>query len=194
MSTVILFTENNTRILQNPDDLAQYRNNPNAIIDPDLSEVVGTPPHLWKLLDGKVVQMHKYEAAKRINHIETFGVINTPGLVKLNKFKKIYYSIKYAIIDTAVRIKDSVCQIFKSAVETGKTVVKFLAGLPIKTLDFCNVLDYNKRLSITNIALIALLGKLLLSTNTDWPSLVSVIVAFSNYAHKRVVSDNDKNK
>lgn len=65
-------------------------------------------------------------------------------------------------------------------------------NLVLKALDFCNLLDYNGKLSITNIALVALIAKLALSGNTDWPSLVAVITAFSNYAHKRVVSQGNQ--
>lgn len=55
-----------------------------------------------------------------------------------------------------------------------------------KLLAFCNLLEYDgNRLSITNIALIILLGKLALSNNVDWPSIVAVIASFANYAHKR---------
>lgn len=194
MSTVIIFTENNTRILQNPDDLSQYRNNPNAVIDPDLSEVTGTPPHLWKLLDGKVVRMQKYEESKRISHIESFGAINTIEPVKVSKIKKILYTIKYKIIDSCNSVKNLIVGALKRCMDAVKAIGGVLAQLPIKTLDFCNLLDYNKKLSITNIALIALLGKMILSHNVDWPSLVSVIVAFSNYAHKRVVSNNAENE
>lgn len=59
--------------------------------------------------------------------------------------------------------------------------MKFL----LKVLDFCNVLDYSKRLSITNIALIVLLAKVAFASPIDWPSIVSLVIAFSNYAHKR---------
>ncbi len=59
-----------------------------------------------------------------------------------------------------------------------------------KILDFLNILDYSgTRLSITNIALIGLLIKVLVSPNVDWPSLVAIITAFANYAHKRSSSD-----
>lgn len=55
----------------------------------------------------------------------------------------------------------------------------------IKTLDFCNILDYNKRLSLTNIALIALVVKLVVSPSPDLATVGSVVIAFSNYMHKR---------
>ena len=59
----------------------------------------------------------------------------------------------------------------------------------LKVLDFLNLLDYSgERLSITNIALVALIAKLSLSSNVDWPSIVAVITAFGNYASKRHIN------
>lgn len=58
----------------------------------------------------------------------------------------------------------------------------------LKVLDFCNVLDYAGKLSITNIALIALVGKMVIAPTLDWPSVVTVITVFSNYMHKRSVA------
>lgn len=58
----------------------------------------------------------------------------------------------------------------------------------LKILAFLNLLDDSNRLSITNIALIGLLIKMCVASNTDWPSMVAVITAFGNYAHKRVVN------
>lgn len=59
----------------------------------------------------------------------------------------------------------------------------------LKILAFCNVLEYDQaRLSLTNLALIALVAKMVFTSNLDWPSVVSVITVFSNYAHKRIVS------
>lgn len=63
-------------------------------------------------------------------------------------------------------------------------------NIVLKILDFCNLLDYSGKLSITNIALIGLICKMVFASNVDWPSIVAVIAAFSNYAHKRVVSQD----
>lgn len=59
----------------------------------------------------------------------------------------------------------------------------------IKILDFCNLLDYNKKLSVTNVALLVLLGKILVAASIDWPSIVALIGTLANYAHKREVND-----
>ncbi len=60
----------------------------------------------------------------------------------------------------------------------------------LKTLDFFNILDYSRRISLTNISLMLLVGKLLVTPNPDFAVVGSVIIAFANYAHKR--STNDK--
>lgn len=64
----------------------------------------------------------------------------------------------------------------------------------LKILDFLNLLSYDRKLSITNIALYVLLGKLVLSSNVDWPSIVAVITAFANYSIKRVVNQRVANE
>jgi DNA-binding transcriptional regulator YdaS (Cro superfamily) len=62
----------------------------------------------------------------------------------------------------------------------------------LKILDFCNLLDYTgTRLSITNIALIGLVTRLAVTKDIDWPSLVAVITAFGNYAHKRTSGSSE---
>ena len=58
-----------------------------------------------------------------------------------------------------------------------------------KLLDFFNILDDNGRISITNVGLIALIAKMAFAAATDWSSVVAVIAAFSNYAHKRSVNN-----
>jgi len=56
----------------------------------------------------------------------------------------------------------------------------------IKFLDFLNILDYNKRISLTNLALIVLVGKLAISQSPDLVTVGSVAIAMANYMHKRV--------
>lgn len=58
----------------------------------------------------------------------------------------------------------------------------------IRILSFLNLLDDSNRLSITNIALIGLILKMVCASNVDWPSIVAVIAAFGNYSHKRIVN------
>jgi hypothetical protein len=59
----------------------------------------------------------------------------------------------------------------------------------LRILDFFNILDYNRRISLTNVSLMLLIGKLLVSPNPDFGTIGTVIVAFANYAHKRSVSE-----
>ena len=54
-----------------------------------------------------------------------------------------------------------------------------------RILDFCNLLGQDGRLSITNIALIALVVKMCASPSLDWPAVVTLITVFANYMHKR---------
>lgn len=59
----------------------------------------------------------------------------------------------------------------------------------LRILDFCNILDYDKRLSLTNIALIALIAKLIFSPSSDLATVGTTAIAFANYMHKRSVSN-----
>lgn len=74
--TVVIFTENNARILTNPENIEAYKNIPNSVINPDLKSVEGVPPHLWKLVDGKVVQKTEEESHQTLEHIKKYGAIN----------------------------------------------------------------------------------------------------------------------
>jgi hypothetical protein len=68
----------------------------------------------------------------------------------------------------------------------------FLMPVLFKILDFFNLLDESGyRISITNVAVIVLISKILFSSNVDWPSVVAVIVSFGNYSHKRYVLSKD---
>lgn len=63
----------------------------------------------------------------------------------------------------------------------------------LKALDFCSLLDYSgTRLSLTNIALLALVAKLAFSQSADWGSIVAVVTAFGNYSLKRVVNSKSE--
>ena len=55
-----------------------------------------------------------------------------------------------------------------------------------KVLAFCSLLgDDGNSLSLTNIALVLLVIKMVASPTLDWPSAVSLVTVFANYAHKR---------
>jgi hypothetical protein len=78
---VVVFTQNNARILKNPtlDVVAQIT--APYVTDPDLSHVEGYPPHHWKLVDGEVLPMTDAEIRHRDAHIQAFGVDNSLALV-----------------------------------------------------------------------------------------------------------------
>lgn len=60
----------------------------------------------------------------------------------------------------------------------------------IKILDFFNVLDYTKRISITNVAVMMLVGKLVFSPSPDLATVGVTVVSLLNYAHKRSISNS----
>jgi hypothetical protein len=57
----------------------------------------------------------------------------------------------------------------------------------LATLKFLNLLDEENRLSLTNIGLIILVGKMALSSQSDWTSVAATVAGFANYMHKRNV-------
>lgn len=55
---IVIFTSHNARILNIDDEMIhQYEQYANAVINPDLSQVKGIPPHFWKLQGKRVVPM-----------------------------------------------------------------------------------------------------------------------------------------
>lgn len=102
MAKVVVFTDNNARILHNPENLRDYKAMKNAIIDPDLKSVAGVPPHLWKLVAGKVVIMDEAESKARENHIAIHGAINShEQRVSLLNYFKYYQNYIYLILGMA---------------------------------------------------------------------------------------------
>lgn len=75
-SKVVIFTSNNARILSNPENIDQYRDLKDCVIDPDLTLVQGLSPHHWKLLDGKVTPMTAEEQIIREEIINKHGADN----------------------------------------------------------------------------------------------------------------------
>ena len=60
-----------------------------------------------------------------------------------------------------------------------KEVLKFIGFLD----------DAGEQLSLTNIALIAIVVKMVCAPTLDWPSAVTMVTVFANYAHKRQVRE-----
>lgn len=54
-----------------------------------------------------------------------------------------------------------------------------------RVINWLNLLDLEGKLSLTNVALVALVIKMLVSPNLDWPAVVTLITVFANYMHKR---------
>lgn len=94
---VVVFTTNNARILINPPDLLPFVQMPNAVIDPDLSSVVGVAPHHWKLTNGKIQSMRDYEITARDAHIKNNGVDSHIRLLVSNPPKPSFLRRQYAI-------------------------------------------------------------------------------------------------
>lgn len=63
----------------------------------------------------------------------------------------------------------------------------------MKWLDFfCLLSDDGSQLSLTNLALIALTIKMLLSPTLDWPSTITMMTVFANYAHRRHIGAKEE--
>lgn len=76
MSILVVFTENNARILKNPSNFEDLKTLKNVLVDPKLDEVSGLPPHFWKLQEGRIVAMNADEQKTRLEHIEQNGLKN----------------------------------------------------------------------------------------------------------------------
>lgn len=55
----------------------------------------------------------------------------------------------------------------------------------LKILSFCNILDDSGNLSLTNLAFIAMVAKLVLTKNPDYATLGATVATVLNYMHKR---------
>lgn len=64
-------------------------------------------------------------------------------------------------------------------------------NIVLKILDFCNLLDYSqKRLSLTNLALISLVLKLIITRNPDLSTIGTTVIAFANYMQRRSANNS----
>lgn len=60
----------------------------------------------------------------------------------------------------------------------------------IKTLDFLKILDYDGGISLTNVAFIAILVKILITPNVEWAPIIALATSTINYMHKRSVNND----
>ena len=98
---VVVFTENNARIITEPEDLSIYSSMPNALINPDLSSVVRVPPHLWKIDNGKIAPIEGKAKVTREDHIESYGAVNDVfSQILLAPVKQSFYSKHKQLIKT----------------------------------------------------------------------------------------------
>ncbi len=70
----VVFSENGARIVKGP-EVDRYRDSHNAVINPDLSSVMGVPPHRWALVDGEIVvrpEGIKVRVRKGKRHLDKF--------------------------------------------------------------------------------------------------------------------------
>lgn len=56
----------------------------------------------------------------------------------------------------------------------------------MKALDFLNLLDYHKKLSITNVAVIIMVVKLAFIPTFNLTEVAAFFIAMLNYGHKRI--------
>lgn len=58
-----------------------------------------------------------------------------------------------------------------------------------KVLEFFNLLDNQGKLSITNLAVIVVLSKLIMAPAAGLTEAVTLLIALVNYGHKRMVNN-----
>lgn len=80
MKKAVAFTPNNARVFHGSvEDISHMQN---VIVNPDLSQVEGIPPHHWKMnIHGKIVKMTDEEKAQRDEHHKTHGIMNDPEAI-----------------------------------------------------------------------------------------------------------------
>lgn len=109
MKLIVVFTENNARILHSPEDYKSLIKNPNAVLNPSFKAVERLPPHFWKLQDGKIIPMDSKEQLTREDHINKNGVFNNYITHPLHKTIKKNYILTF-IHYILQRLRD-ICQI-----------------------------------------------------------------------------------
>jgi len=84
---VVVFTTNTARILTNPPNLSDMTKWPNAVIEPNLSQVNGLLPQFWRLLDGDIVPMSPLEIRYRKKLITSSGMDNVVRRLDLEEIR-----------------------------------------------------------------------------------------------------------
>lgn len=73
---IVIFTSNNARVIYNPENIEEYRNRPNCLIDPDLSKVAGLAPHYWRLVNESILPVPVLERPAIDTNHAMFGSDN----------------------------------------------------------------------------------------------------------------------
>lgn len=63
-----------------------------------------------------------------------------------------------------------------------------------KLLNFVNLVDKNRNLSITNMAVYVLLFKIATAKTLDWPTAAALMLSLINYGHKRKYTTLSENQ
>jgi hypothetical protein len=90
---IVLFSESGARILVNPENPDQYKNCSNAMINPNLEQVRGIPPHLWDLQEGQVVPLPEEMHDIREQHVMGANKIPAPRPVLWRKLLPLVYAL-----------------------------------------------------------------------------------------------------
>lgn len=84
---VVVFTTNTARLLTNPPNLSDMTKWPNAVIEPNLSQVQGLLPQFWRILDGDIVPMSPMEIRYRKKLITANGMDNIVRRLELEEIR-----------------------------------------------------------------------------------------------------------
>lgn len=76
---IVIFNQHNARVLRIDEEMiSQYKDHPNALINPDFSRVKSTPPQFWKMENRELVPMNKNEMAFRKMVLDKIGHTKAP--------------------------------------------------------------------------------------------------------------------
>lgn len=93
---VVVFTENNARILINPQDLKAFENKTSAFINPDLAFVKGLEPHYWKLLNTDSLKLQDAKALLNSINEEVDWTEESPDYQEMF-YREVYHKLKEEI-------------------------------------------------------------------------------------------------
>lgn len=96
---VVVFNKYGARILVNPGDA--YDNSQDTIINPDLTEVKGLPPHYWKLVDGKVLPKTIIEQ-EEIDALHDKAPFNSVRMQVFKKSPSKLYAVAFMTLGAAI--------------------------------------------------------------------------------------------